>query len=99
MFGDMFNKIQQMKEEVAKSKLRLESISVDAEFNGIQVCMNGNRKLKDISIPESLLDDKEALEDSLLTAFNRCMEKAEKVNEAEMAGAAKGLLPNMPFGL
>lgn len=99
MFGDMFNKLQQMKEEVEKSKQRLESISVDAEFNGVKITMNGNRKLKDISIPAELLDDKEALEDILITAFNRSLEKAEKVNEAEMAGAAKGILPNMPFGL
>ncbi len=99
MFGDMFNKLQQMKEEVEKSKQRLEAITVDEEYNGVKIIMNGNRKLKDISISLELLEDKEALEDILITAFNRSLEKAEKVNEAEMAGAAKGILPNMPFGL
>ena len=99
MFGDMFNKLQQMKEEVEKSKQRLEAITVDEEYNGVKIIMNGNRKLKDISISLELLEDKEALEDILITAFNRSLEKAEKVDEAEMAGAAKGILPNMPFGL
>ena len=99
MFGDMMNKIQQMKEEVEKSKARLDTITVDAEAGGIKLSMSGNRKVVNLSIPDELLTDREALEDLLITALNRGIEKADKVNEAEMAGAAKGILPNMPFGL
>lgn len=99
MFGDMMNKIQQMKEEVEKSKARLDNITVASETEGIKIEMTGNRKIKDISIPQELLDEKEDLEDLLIIALNKAIEKADKVNEAEMAGAAKGMLPNMPFGL
>lgn len=93
------NKIQQMKEEVEKSKARLDNITVASETEGIKIEMTGNRKIKDISIPQELLDEKEDLEDLLIIALNKAIEKADKVNEAEMAGAAKGMLPNMPFGL
>jgi DNA-binding YbaB/EbfC family protein len=98
MFGDMMNKLQEMQAEVEKSKKRLDSITVEGEAQGVKVIMNGNRKVTEIQLAEELMDDKEALEDLLLTAFNRSLEKADKVNETEMAGAAKGIIPNMPFG-
>jgi DNA-binding protein YbaB len=37
----------------------------------------------------------EDLQDLLLTAFNKTLEKADKVNEAEMASSAKGLIPGL----
>lgn len=39
--------------------------------------------------------DKEQIEDLVMIALNKALEKAENVANAEMAGAAKGFLPGM----
>ena len=42
------------------------------------------------------LQVKEALEDYLIIAINNALDKANEINEAEMAAAAKGGLPDIP---
>ena len=93
------SKLQAMKEQMEESKKRLDNITVEGEAEGglVKVTLTGNRKLKNISIDPTIVDDVEALEDLLLIAFNRAMEKADNVNESEMQGAAKDFLPNMPM--
>ncbi|MDP4267386.1 MAG: YbaB/EbfC family nucleoid-associated protein [Bacteroidota bacterium] len=100
MFGDMMSKLKDAQKTMEETKKRLDTIYVDAEAeNGkVKVTANGNKKIKDIVISEELLkeNDKQALEDILVVAVNRALEKAEKVSEAEMQGIAKGILPNFP---
>ncbi|NQX92151.1 MAG: YbaB/EbfC family nucleoid-associated protein [Flavobacteriales bacterium] len=95
MFGDMMDKLKQMQASVEESKKRLNNVTVSESLEGIQVTMNGNKKITDLSIPNDLLEDKEALEDLLITVLNKTQEAAEKVYEAEMANSAKGLIPGM----
>ena len=98
MFGNMMDKLQEMKQKMEETKKRLDAITVTGEAaNGqIKVMATGNRKIKSVSISEVIKNaDKEELEDQLTVALNRALEQAEKINEAEMAGAAKGMLPGM----
>lgn len=104
MFGnnnmnDMMAKLQEMQGAVEESKNRLESIYVKGESScgKVRFVLNGNRKVKDVSIDESLLssENKEELEDILVTAFNRAIEDADHVNENEMKGTAMGMFPGM----
>ena len=99
MFGDMMGKLQEMKQKMQESKKRLDLITVEGEAgnNAVKIRATGNRQIKSVEISAELFSaDKEELEDLLVIALNRALEKAEKVNEAEMAGAAKGIMPNMP---
>lgn len=92
-------KLQEMKQKVEETKKRLDTITVEGEAGSdnknIKVRVTGNRQIKSVVISDELLNDKEELEDLLVIALNRALEKAEKVNEAELAGAAKGMLPGM----
>jgi len=101
MFGDMQDMMGKLKEAQAKieeTKLRLNTVMVDGESgNGsIVVTVTANREVKNIAIADELLQDKEALEDYLILALNKAMQKANEINEAEMAAAAKGGLPDIP---
>jgi nucleoid-associated protein EbfC len=96
MFGDMMEKLSQMKQSVKESKARLDTVSVKGESAGFAVTVNGNRKVIDIKFPASFDGDNDEIQDMLVIAFNRALEAADKVNEAEMAAAAKGILPNIP---
>lgn len=95
----MMGKLQEMKQRVEETKKRLDTITIRGEAGdgAIIVIANGNREIKDIKINDELLNsDKEELTELLIVALNRALEQAEKINESEMQGAAKGFLPNIP---
>ncbi len=101
MFGDMEGMMAKLKEAQAKieeTKNRLNTVMVDGDAgNGmVVVTVTGNREVKNIAIDNELLEDKEALEDYLILALNKAIDKANQVNETEMAAAAKGGLPDIP---
>lgn len=79
-------------------KKRLASITLFAEAQGVKVEIDGNRKVKNIEIDPELLDEKEVLEDLVMTAVNRAVEQADNLNNTEMAAMAQQMLGNMNMG-
>jgi DNA-binding YbaB/EbfC family protein len=101
MFGDlsgMMDKLKKAQEEVEKTKTRLDAVLVDeTSVDGkIKVTLTANRTIKKITIDDTLLTDAEELEDFLIITLNKAIAKASKINEAEMAAAAKSGMPNIP---
>ncbi|MEO9570890.1 MAG: YbaB/EbfC family nucleoid-associated protein [Polaribacter sp.] len=101
MFGDlsgMMNKLKDAQQKVEETKVRLNSVLVDevSTDQKIKVTLTANREIKSISINKSLLSDAEELEDYLIVTLNKAIEKATKINEIEMAAAAKNGMPNIP---
>ena len=95
---DMIEKLQNLKQQADESKDRLESIEITEDAGGglVQVTLNGNRKLKGISINTELSNiDKSDLEDLLVVAFNRAMERVNEINEKEVMSSAQSLFPGM----
>lgn len=97
MEGNMFSKLQEMKQKMDDAKNRLDSILVKGTAGEIQVTITGNRKVKEIQIPDDFMNPerKEELEEMLTTAFNRGLEQANTVNETEMASSASQILPGL----
>ncbi len=101
MFGDlggMMSKLKEAQQKVEETKTRLNSVLVDevAADGKLKITLTANREIKSISIDETLLNDAEELEDYLIIALNKAIEKATKINENEMAIAAKSGMPNIP---
>ncbi|RDY61726.1 YbaB/EbfC family nucleoid-associated protein [Flagellimonas nanhaiensis] len=101
MFGDfmgMMGKLKETQEKVKATKERLNSVMVDeTSADGlVRVTLTANREIKSIEIDDSLLQDKEQLEDYLILTLNKAIEKATSVNEAELAAVAKEGMPNIP---
>jgi DNA-binding YbaB/EbfC family protein len=101
MFGDimgMMGKLKETQEKVAATKKRLDTVLIDENStdNLLKVTLTANRTIKEISIDDSLLQDKEQLEDYLVLILNKAIEKATEVNEAELAAVAKDGMPNIP---
>ena len=96
MFGDLFGKLQEAQQKMQEGKEKLANITVDGEAGegAVKVTVNGNREVKGIAINEQLLspENKEELEDLLITALNRALKNAENAWEAEMKGVAGGML-------
>ncbi|NCO64507.1 MAG: YbaB/EbfC family nucleoid-associated protein [Flavobacteriales bacterium] len=101
MFGDMMNMMGKLKEtqkKVEETKIRLNSVFIDEKsLDGkLKITLSANRTIKSIAISDDLLQDKEELEDYLVVTLNKAIEKATKINETELAAAAKEGLPNIP---
>lgn len=92
---DKLHKMQQNAEE-AKRKLSQLKVSAEAGSNLIFIEMNGNRELTDLTINAPLDQlDKNDLEDLLAVALKRVLEKANELNEKEMANTAKNFIPGL----
>jgi len=101
MFGDMMGmmgKLKETQQKVEATKKRLDSVSLEESSPEglVKVVITANRKVKEIQIDANLLSDKEQLEDYLILAINKAIEKATQVNETELAAVAKDGMPNIP---
>ena len=101
MFGDLSNmmgKLKEAQDKVEETKKRLDTVLIDeSTANGnIKVTVTANREIKTISVNESLLQDKEELEDYLILTLNKALKRAGEINEQELAIAAKSGMPNIP---
>lgn len=101
MFGDimgMMGKIKETQQKIEETKKRLDTVLIDEQSNDglLKITLTANRTVKNISIDESLLEDKEQLEDYLVLVINKAIAKASAVNDAELAAVAKDGMPNIP---
>jgi DNA-binding YbaB/EbfC family protein len=94
----MMGKIQETQKKIEETKKRLDSVLVDEQSNDglLKVTLTANRAIKSVTIDDSLLEDKEQLEDYLVLVLNKAIEKATSVNEAELGAVAQDGMPNIP---
>ncbi|WP_162127894.1 YbaB/EbfC family nucleoid-associated protein [Flavobacterium phycosphaerae] len=101
MFGDimgMMGKLKETQQKIEETKKRLDTVLIDEQSNDglLKVTLTANRKIKHIAVEESLLTDKEQLEDYLILVLNKAIERATSINETELAAVAKDGMPNIP---
>lgn len=101
MFGDlmgMMGKIKEAQKKVEETKKELDTILVEEAAEGglIKITLTANREIKNISLSEELLTDKDQLEDHLILTLNKAIQKATKINEEKLAAAAKDGMPKIP---
>jgi len=101
MFGDMMgmmNKLKETKEKVEATKERLKTVLIDEQSADglLKVTITAARDIKNISIADELLDDKEQLEDYLVLTLNKAIKRASDVNDMELAAVAKDGMPDIP---
>lgn len=94
----MMGKLKETQRKIEETKKRLDTVLIDEQSNDgtLKVTFTANGKLKAIAIDESLLEDKEQLEDYLIVTLNKAIEKAAKVNQAELDVVAKVDMPMIP---
>jgi len=101
MFGDMMgmmNKLKETQEKVEATKERLKTVLIDEESTDglLKVTITAAREIKNISIAEELMEDKDQLEDYLIITLNKAISRATEVNENEIAAVAKDGMPDIP---
>lgn len=95
----MMGKMGEMQQQMEEIKAKLAKISAigEADNGNAKVVANGNRMLDSISISDDAMKNlsKEELEKLIVTASNRALEQAERIEKTEMSHAAMNFLPGM----
>lgn len=91
MFGNLGN----LKEMQEKMQQDMASVKVEEEVGGITVEATGDKRITNISIKPELLEagDAEMIEDLLLEAVNRALDKAEEQAQGKMKDMMSGMFP------
>lgn len=101
MFGDlmgMMGKLKETQQRIEDTKKKLDAVLVSEQSNDglLKVSITANNSLKSITIDDSLLEDKEQLEDYLILVINNAIAKATQINQTELDAVAKMDMPNIP---
>lgn len=94
----MMGKLKATQQRIEETKKRMDTIFIDEQsIDGqLKVTLTANSKVKTIEIEDSLLEDKDQLEDYLIVVMNKALEKAAKVNQDELDAVAKVDMPIIP---
>ena len=94
MFGDMMGMMNKIKE----TKERLKTVLIDEQSADglLKITITATREIKNVSIADELMDDKEQLEDYLVLTLNKAIKRAHEINETELAAVAKDGMPDIP---
>ena len=94
----MMGKLRETQQKIEDTKKRLDTVLIDEQSTDglLKVNLTANRTVKSITIDDSLLEDKEQLEDYMILVMNKAIAKATSVNEAELDAVAKMDMPNIP---
>ncbi|MEO7742048.1 MAG: YbaB/EbfC family nucleoid-associated protein [Usitatibacter sp.] len=98
--GGLMKQAQQMQENMRKAQEELASIEVEGQSGAglVKVVMTCKFTVKRVTIDPSLVgEDKDMLEDLVMSAMNDASAKADAATQAKMAGFAAGL--NLPPGM
>ena len=95
----MMKQAQKMQADMQKVQEELANMEVTGKAGGdmVSVIMTGRHDLKRVSIDDSVMDDKEMLEDLLAAAVNDAVRQLEKESQEKMSGVTQGM--NLPGGM
>jgi DNA-binding YbaB/EbfC family protein len=95
----LMKQAQQMQENMKKMQDQLATVEVEGQAGAgmVKVLMTCKYDVRRVSIDDSVLDDKEMLEDLVAAAMNDAVRKVETTTQEKMAGFTAGL--NLPPGM
>jgi DNA-binding YbaB/EbfC family protein len=94
----MMGKMKETQQRIEDTKKRLDTVLIDDQSTDglLKVTITANNTIKNISVNDALLEDKEQLEDYLVTVINKAIEKATRVNLTELDAVTKVDMPMIP---
>jgi DNA-binding protein YbaB len=92
LFGDMQERLRQVKQQLEDARLEAE-----AGDGRVRVTVSGSKKLVAVSLDGSFdgAEGREELEDLLIVAVNRAMDRADAEAAKAMHGVTGGMLPGL----
>ena len=101
MFKDgmvsMIQKAKKMQEDMKVAQEEIKSISCQGESGSgaVEITLSGEYLVTNIEIDESLLTDKDLLEDLIMTALNDASSQIREISKAKLKNVTGGI--DLPF--
>jgi len=97
--GGLMKQAQKMQENMQKAQEELAEMEVKGKAGGglVNVVMTGRHDLRKVTIDDSLMDDKEMLEDLIAAAVNDAVRVVETTTQEKMGSLTGGM--NLPAGM
>ena len=96
--GGLMKQAQKMQDDMQKAQAEIANMEVSGQAGGgmVSVVMTGRHDLRRVNIDDSVMDDKEMLEDLVAAAVNDAVRQIELKSKGKMSGMTDGL--NLPPG-
>ncbi|HEY9018128.1 YbaB/EbfC family nucleoid-associated protein [Thiomicrospira sp.] len=97
--GSLMKQAQEMQKNMEKAQAEIAEMEVTGEAGGglVKVTMTGKHELVKVELDDSLMDDKEMLEDLVAAAVNSAVRRVEETTQDKMGGLTQGM--NLPGGM
>lgn len=97
--GALMKQAQQMQENMRKAQEELGKIEVEGQSGAgvVKITMTCSHDVKRVAIDQTVMDDREMLEDLIAAAFNDGLRRAEALSKERMSAFTSGL--NLPPGM
>ncbi|MBW5290289.1 MAG: hypothetical protein Rsou_1846 [Candidatus Ruthia sp. Asou_11_S2] len=95
----MMKKAQQMQDNMKKAQAEIKNLSATgkAVSGSVEITLNGEHMMTDIKILDEIMNDKELLEDLILSAMNDAVRQISEASSAKMKTVTGGM--NLPSGM
>ncbi|MBW7860303.1 MAG: YbaB/EbfC family nucleoid-associated protein [Rhodocyclaceae bacterium] len=95
----LMKQAQQMQENMKKMQDQLASVEVEGQSGAgmVKILMTCKYDVRRVTIDDSVMDDKEMLEDLVAAAVNDAVKRVEATTQEKMSGFTAGL--NLPPGM
>ncbi|QWD13351.1 YbaB/EbfC family nucleoid-associated protein [Polynucleobacter paneuropaeus] len=88
----LMKQAQQMQEKMKKAQDQLAALEVTGQAAGlVKVTVSGKNELKRVQIEPGAMDDREMLEDLIVTAYADAFKQVEAASTQLMSGATAGM--------
>ena len=97
--GGLMKQAQQMQANMKKAQDELAKVEVEGQASSgmVKVTMTCSHEVRRIKLDDSVMDDKEMLEDLIVAALNDAVKQVAATSKAKMSGFGAGL--NLPPGM
>jgi DNA-binding YbaB/EbfC family protein len=93
----MLNKLQELQEKMGRIQEEIGQMQATGESGGgvVKATANGRQQILKIEIAKEVIDPNEPgmLEDLVVAAVNKAIERTKEMGEQHMAEATRGMLP------
>lgn len=95
----LMKQAQQMQANMKKAQDELATVEVEGQSGSgmVKVVMTCGHEVRRVMLDQSVLDDKEMLEDLIVAALNDANKKAAETSQKRMSGFTAGM--NLPPGM
>tara|TARA_B100001245_G_C22595796_1_gene295374 strand:+ start:103 stop:426 length:324 start_codon:yes stop_codon:yes gene_type:complete len=94
----LLKQAQEMQQQIEEVQGQLSDMIVEAESGGgmVSVKVNGKQEVLEVNIdPEAMAEDREMLEDLIISALNKALSKAQTDSQERMNSVAGGMMSGL----